>query len=105
MVKQENKIVFPIGFNVANKDVLPKVAYISIGNGKENLVTNTIKNIWSGDVFLFNNSYSKTDTIKETIEPQIGVKIIDTKEKIEQANTILNSLKNGNYENKNNVNA
>lgn len=98
LVKQENKIVFPIGFNVANKDVLPKVAYISIGNGKENIVTNTIKNIWNGDVFLFNNSYSKTDTIKETIEPQIGVKIIDTKEKIEQANTILNSLKNGNYD-------
>jgi beta-N-acetylhexosaminidase len=98
LVKQNNKVVFPIGFNVENKDVLPKVAYISIGNGKENSVTNTLKNIWNADVFLFNNSYSKNDTIKETIEPQAGIKIIDTKEKLEQANNIINNIKINNYD-------
>lgn len=98
LVKHKNESVFPIGFTVGNKDILPKVAYISIGNGKENNVTNTIKHIWNGDVFLFNNTYSKADTLKETIEPQAGIQISDTKEKLDQAKNILNTINNGNYD-------
>lgn len=98
LIKQKSQPVFPVGFNVDNKDVLPKVAYISVGNGKENNVTTTIKNIWHGDVFLFNNTYAKTDTVKETIEPQAGLTINDTKEKLDQVKSILTSINDGKYD-------
>ena len=98
LVKQKKQPVFPVGFNVDNKDVLPKVAYISVGNGKENNVTNTIKNTWHGDVFLFNNTYAKADTVKETIEPQAGLIVNDTKEKLDQVKNILTSINDGKYD-------
>jgi hypothetical protein len=83
---------------MGNKDVLPKVAYLSIGNGKENTITKALQNGWDAHVIYFNNSYSKADSIKETIEPQAGIQLNDTKDKIEQAAKCLQEIKNGNYD-------
>lgn len=98
LVKQNNDAVFPVGFNVSNKDVLPKIAYISIGNGKENVVSTTIKKTWDGDVFLFNNIESYNGSKKETIEPEAGIVVNDTKENINQAKLILSSIQEGRYD-------
>lgn len=98
LVKQTNPEILPLPTTVGNKDVLPRVAYLSIGNGKENTITKALQNAWSADIIYFNNSYSKADSIKETIEPQAGIQLNDTKDKIEQATKCLQQLKEGNYQ-------
>lgn len=97
-VKQTNPEILPLPTTVGNKDVLPRVAYLSIGNGKENTITKALQNGWSADVIYYNNSYAKSDSIKETIEPQAGIQLNDTKDKIEQAVKCLQQIKEGNYQ-------
>ncbi|MFY7964012.1 MAG: glycoside hydrolase family 3 protein [Chitinophagaceae bacterium] len=93
-VKQTNKNVIPLNDVTKPKDVLPRVALIHIGNGKENEFTNRMKNDWNADVYFYSNSYSMNYVIRDSIEPRTGTIISGTKAKYNLAQSIIDSCTN-----------
>jgi len=90
-VKQNNQNIIPLN-NITNpKDVLPRVALIHIGNGKENEFARRIQQDWNADVYYYTNSYSMNYVIRDSIEPRTGVIISGTKAKYDLAQNIIDS--------------
>jgi len=74
-----------------------KIAYIAIGINQENTLATRLKNENNADVYLFPNNASLNNMAKETIEPQPGITITDTKENIALAQNLIDSLKKKDY--------
>jgi beta-glucosidase-like glycosyl hydrolase len=90
-VKQTNENIIPLTNITRPKDVLPRVALIHIGNGKENEFAKRMIDDWSADVYYYNNSYSMNYVVRDSIEPRTGVIISGTKAKIDLAKSIVDS--------------
>jgi hypothetical protein len=73
-----------------------KIAYLAIGINQENALAARLKKENNADVYLFPNNASNNSQ-KETIEPQPGMLITDTKQNIALAQNIIDSLKNKDY--------
>lgn len=86
-----------------NSEILPlrsgkKVAYIGIGINKENVFAARLKNDYAADEYYFKSTMGKNDTAKETIEPQPGVSVSDTKANVTAALQLINTIKEKNYD-------
>lgn len=94
IVKQENKKIIPLTSITQPYDVLPKVAHIVIGNGKENTFSSQLQKIYNSDCYYFNNSFANTFRVRDSIEPRPGNTSIENKDKFILANNIFDSVIN-----------
>jgi beta-glucosidase-like glycosyl hydrolase len=90
-VKQNNENIIPLNNITKPKDVLPRVALIHIGNGKDNEFARRMQHDWNADVYHYTNSYSMNYVIRDSIEPRTGVIISGTKAKYDLAQNIIDS--------------
>ncbi len=91
LVKQENKNIIPISYINNPYDVLPRVAHIVIGNGKENEFAKRMKQDYNADIYYYSNTFSETYVIRDSIEPRTGTVFSGTKAKYDLANNIIDS--------------
>jgi beta-N-acetylhexosaminidase len=89
LLKQNNPNILPLTAIMGNKDMLPRVAYIAIGDSSETVFAKQMKANWQADIYYFNNA--KKDTLLEKIEPSKGNFVTDTRANIDAANAIINS--------------
>jgi len=75
-----------------------KIAYVGIGINKENTFAARLKNDVNADEYYFKSTFTKNDSTKETIEPQPGMVVLDSKENVFAAQQLLNMLKEKNYD-------
>ncbi len=90
-VKQNNENIIPLTNITKPKDVLPRVALIHIGNGKDNEFARRMQQDWNADVYHYSNSYSMNYVIRDSIEPRTGIIISGTKAKYDLAQSIIDS--------------
>ena len=93
IVKQNNTNCVPLNNITKPYDLLPKVACIVIGNGKENVFTKRMSKDFNADIFYYSNSYSANYVIRDSIEPSTGVMFSGTKAKYNEAQNIIDSCK------------
>ncbi len=74
-----------------------KIAYLAIGINKENALSVRLKSDLGSETYFFSDN-AKEVHIKETIEPQTGLKKIDTIGDMESAKQLITLLKHKNYE-------
>jgi beta-N-acetylhexosaminidase len=91
LVKQENKKMIPIDHITQPYDVLPNVAHIVIGNGKENEFAERIRQNYHSDTYYFSNSFAATFRVRDSIEPRASSVIAESQEKFELAKKIIDS--------------
>ncbi|MFP5041176.1 glycoside hydrolase family 3 protein [Parasediminibacterium sp. JCM 36343] len=75
-----------------------RIAYIGIGISKESLLATRLKNELNCDNYFFSGDLGKSDTVKETIEPQLGVKVYGNKINISAAQQLINTLQQKQYD-------
>ena len=92
IVRQENKKIIPINNIMQPYDVLPSVAHIVIGNGKQNEFAKSMNTNFNADTYYFNNTFSATFKIRDSIEPRPTGALRETSEKFELAKTIVDSI-------------
>ncbi len=85
-----------------NGKVLPlkaekKIAYIAIGVNKENALSTRLKTDLNSDIYFFSGDANAVH-IKETIEPQTGVKKIDAIGDMQSAEELITLLKHKTYD-------
>lgn len=91
IVKQKNINFVPLNNITKPYDVLPKVACIVIGNGKENAFARRVKQDFNADIFYYTNSYSANFVIRDSIEPSTGIVFSGTNAKYNEAQNIIDS--------------
>lgn len=91
IVALNNKKLVPLNKITEPYDVLPKVANIIIGNGKENEFSKQLHQYLSSDCYYFNNSFANTFRVRDSIEPKPTEASIETNEKFELAKKIIDS--------------
>lgn len=94
IVKQSNKNILPINNAMLPYDVLPKVAHIIIGNGKENMLSNRTVKDFNATTYFFNNSFSAQFKVRDSIEPKTVVALQENNDKFIAVQKIVDSIKN-----------
>ena len=91
IVAQENADCIPLYSIKKNYIVMPKIACIVIGNGKENEFAKRMKQDFNADIYYYSNTFSETFVIRDSIEPRKKNIISGTKEKYDLAKNIVDS--------------
>ena len=91
IVKQNNTNFIPLTNITKPYDVLPKVACIVIGNGKENVFAKRMSQDFNADIFYYSNSFSANYVIRDSIEPSTGIVFSGTKAKLKEAQSVIDS--------------
>jgi beta-glucosidase-like glycosyl hydrolase len=91
IVKQENKKIIPIVNITQPYDVLPRIAHIVIGNGKENDFAKRMLQDYNSDTYFFNNSFAATFRIRDSIEPRATTVVAESQQKYELAKSIIDT--------------
>jgi beta-glucosidase-like glycosyl hydrolase len=91
IVKQANKKMIPMVNMMQPLDVLPRVAHIIIGNGKENDFAKRMQQDYHSDAYFFSNSFAATFRVRDSIEPRATIVNAESQEKFEHAKGIIDS--------------
>lgn len=75
-----------------------KVAYVAIGTSSANDISQPLSASTNCDTYYFNGSNLSASSIKETIEPEPGKKITDSKENLLLAQQIITAIKTKPYQ-------
>lgn len=94
IVKQENKKIIPLNNITQPYDKLPNIAHVSIGNGKQNHFSKLLSNHFVTDTYFFNNSFSASFKIRDSIEPRVGEAFEEDSSQYVLVNNIINSCVN-----------
>ena len=73
-----------------------KIAYIAIGINKENTITTRLKNDLNCDTYFFSTD-KRIDSSKETIEPQLGKKQVDSTGNMNAAKQLIAQISQKGY--------
>ena len=91
IVKQENQNIIPLNNITKPYDVLPRIAHIAIGNGKRNEFSKRLNKEFNADTYYFNNSFSATFKIRDSIEPRPGEVLKENNNQYDLVKNIIDS--------------
>ncbi len=92
MVKLENKKLIPLSHMMQPYDVMPRIAHIAIGNGKQNEFNKSLTKNLVKDSYFINNSFATTFRIRDSIEPRATKASAETNDKLELVQNILDTV-------------